>query len=407
VPKLTNSLPKLRRHASGNAVVTLYGQDRYLGPYGSPASKAEYNRLVGEWVSAGRPTSPSASTAGQTVVELARDYRRFAETYYQKNGVPTDTIYQVVRALALLNERYGRTQAHDFGPLALQAYQDYLVEKKLARTTINHYTAIVRQMFKWAVAQEKVPPSVLQGLQAVPGLRKGKSAAREPDPVRPVDDSVVDATLVALPPVVADMVRFQRLTGCRPDEVCSLRPGDIDRTEGVWWYVPEHHKTEHHGRERVIAIGPQAQKILERYLTRTAPDFCFSPRDSERARNLERRKNRRSPMTPSQARRRPKRHPRRTPGERYDANGYRQVIARAVQRINRQRTVDAAKTGVKPQLLPHWHPNQLRHTAATKIRAAFGVEAAQVILGHSRADVTQIYAERDEKRAAEVMRQIG
>jgi site-specific recombinase XerC len=60
-----------------------------------------------------------------------------------------------------------------------------------------------------------------------------------------------------------------------------------------------------------------------------------------------------------------------------------------------------------PSLLPHWHPNQLRHSAATTIRKTFGLEAAQVILGHSRADVTQVYAERDNAKALEVIRKIG
>lgn len=54
-----------------------------------------------------------------------------------------------------------------------------------------------------------------------------------------------------------------------------------------------------------------------------------------------------------------------------------------------------------------WSPNQLRHTAATEIRRQFGLEAAQVTLGHSNANVTQIYAERDLSKAAEIMRAVG
>jgi integrase len=49
----------------------------------------------------------------------------------------------------------------------------------------------------------------------------------------------------------------------------------------------------------------------------------------------------------------------------------------------------------------------LRHTAATEIQSKFGLEAAQVVLGHSTADVTQIYAERDLAKAMEVAQQIG
>jgi integrase len=55
-----------------------------------------------------------------------------------------------------------------------------------------------------------------------------------------------------------------------------------------------------------------------------------------------------------------------------------------------------------------WHPHQLRHTAATEIRKAFGLEAAQLTLGHSSAQVTDaVYAERDAAKVAEIMRRVG
>ncbi len=54
-----------------------------------------------------------------------------------------------------------------------------------------------------------------------------------------------------------------------------------------------------------------------------------------------------------------------------------------------------------------WHPHQLRHTAATEIRRTFGLEAAQVALGHAAADVTQIYAERDLELARKVAAKLG
>ena len=55
----------------------------------------------------------------------------------------------------------------------------------------------------------------------------------------------------------------------------------------------------------------------------------------------------------------------------------------------------------------HWSPNRLRHTAATEIRSKFGLEAAQVILGHAQANVTQVYAERDIAKGVEVAKRIG
>jgi len=43
----------------------------------------------------------------------------------------------------------------------------------------------------------------------------------------------------------------------------------------------------------------------------------------------------------------------------------------------------------------------------TAIRRQFGLEAAQVTLGHASADVSQIYAERDLSLAEKIMRKIG
>jgi site-specific recombinase XerC len=54
-----------------------------------------------------------------------------------------------------------------------------------------------------------------------------------------------------------------------------------------------------------------------------------------------------------------------------------------------------------------WHPNQLRHAFATRVRKQYNLEAAQVLLGHSHADVTQIYAERNEQLASAIAAQIG
>ena len=54
-----------------------------------------------------------------------------------------------------------------------------------------------------------------------------------------------------------------------------------------------------------------------------------------------------------------------------------------------------------------WSPHRLRHTFATEVRKSFGLEAVQVCLGHSKADTTQIYPERDFAKAAAVARQIG
>lgn len=72
MPRLTKSLPKYRRHkASGQAIVTLNGQDYYLGPYNSRASRVEYDRLIAEWIANGRS---SQGALDLTISELLVRY---------------------------------------------------------------------------------------------------------------------------------------------------------------------------------------------------------------------------------------------------------------------------------------------------------------------------------------------
>ena len=53
------------------------------------------------------------------------------------------------------------------------------------------------------------------------------------------------------------------------------------------------------------------------------------------------------------------------------------------------------------------HSRRLRHNHATNFRREFGLKATQILLGHSKADVTQIYAQRDMNRAAGIATKIG
>ena len=58
-----------------------------------------------------------------------------------------------------------------------------------------------------------------------------------------------------------------------------------------------------------------------------------------------------------------------------------------------------ARANVEP-----WYPYQLRHLNLTEIRDAFGVEHAQALGGHSRIDMTEVYAKQSERRAIEAAR---
>src|SRR5215468_9487386 len=137
---------------------------------------------------------------------------------------------------------------------------------------------MVKRIFKWGVAEELVPPAVYQALATVIGLQKGRTSAHETEPVGPVKDAVVEATLRHLNRHVRGLVEFQRLTGCRPGEACRVRRCDIDVTGTVWLYKPLRHKTAWKGKSRAIAIGPKAQALLKEYFTPDIGDYLFSPR---------------------------------------------------------------------------------------------------------------------------------
>jgi integrase len=405
MPKLTKSLPKYRRHkASGQAIVTLSGVDHYLGHYGTKASRIEYDRMIGEWVAAGR-TLTVTDDEGLTIAELIlRYHREHVVSHYTKAGRATSEQHDIASAMRPLKELYGTTPAASFGPLALKSVRQRYVDQGFARGTCNKHLHRVRRMFRWGVENELIKPSVWQSLSAVEPLRKGKTKARETEPIGPVADSIVQTTLPHLPEVVSDMVRFQRLTGCRPQDVCGLRPCDVDSASEVWVYTPPQHKTEHLGKRRSVYIGPKAQNVLRKYLLRPKESYCFSPEDSERRRKAELHANRKTPLHYGN---RPRRRWRRRLGDRYNTAAYRHSINRACDKAF------PVPEGSKPEqarkwIIEHrWAPNRLRHSAATEIRKRFGLEAAQVILGHTTADTTQIYAERDEARAVEVMKQVG
>jgi integrase len=392
------SLPAYRRHKpSGQAVVTLTDptgarRDFYLGRHGSKESKAEYLRVIGEWSAAGRCLPPSGPAPSDlTVAEVLLRFWTHAEAYYRHpDGTPTGELRNYRDSLRPLNRQYAHTLARDFGPLALRAVRETMIAAGLSRRVINQRVGRIKRVFKWAAAEQVVPAEVYHGLQAVAGLGQGRSAAADPDPVQPVADDVVERTLPKLPRHVRGLVQFMRLTGARPGEACQLRRCELDSAGEVWQFRPARHKAAWRGKLRTVFVGPKAQAVLAKFPTDQPTDYVFSPGRARAERFAAMRAGRKSRVQPSQVCR-AKRRPKRRPGVRYTPR----TLYRAVERA-----CEAA--GV-----PAWHPNQLRHTAGTEIRKRFGLEAAQVALGHAKADVTQVYAERDQVLAAHVALAIG
>jgi integrase len=433
-------VPKYRRHSSGQARVTFNGKDHLLGHYGSAESKEAYRRLVTEWLARHGQPEPKREGATLSVNDLILAYWGFASDYYGFGDGNRGDSYCLKDALRVVRALYGHTAADGFGPLALKACRRQMVEKGWSRTYTNAQVDRVRRMFRWAAGEELLPGSVYENLRVVTGLRAGKTEARETEKVRPAPTQHIDATLPHMPPAVRAMVRLQLLTGCRPDEVCRLRPLDLDTSNPACWvYRPGsdrgaygEHKTAHHEHDHLVLIGPRAQEVLRPYLG-TAPDvYCFSPAGGEAARAAERRKSRNTPLYPSHVARlaaKRQRAPRRPPGERYDTPSYRRAIKRACDKafplpahlgprtdVSGKKESQAAwwarltvkeREVVRAWRREHrWHPNQLRHTRATELRH-HGLDIVKTILGHRRVETTQIYSEKDLAAAMELMAKIG
>lgn len=385
VPKYSRQKEKSR---PDRACVWVNGKKILLGTYGSPESRARYAELIGNPL----PEKPEA--AGTiTVAVLMAKYLEFAQEYYPPTKMRKTSEFDAVRcALRHVRKVAGPLPATEFGPKKLKAVRQSFIEAGQCRGTINQNVGRIVRMFRWAASEEFIPGSVWQNLAAVSGLRRGKTKAPDKPAVLPVDDATIATTLERVPDVIGDMVRLQRTTGMRPAELCMLRPCDVERTGSVWLYRPESHKTQHHGKDRVVLIGPKGQGILLKYLARAADDYCFRPCDSEAKRRAAQHDARQTPMNQGN---RPGTNqvssPQRPPGEKYTTNSYRRAIHRGCD-----------KAGI-----PRWSPNRLRHSAATEIRRDFGLEAAQIVLGHSSADVTQVYAERDLQLGLRIAEKIG
>ncbi|HVZ94804.1 MAG TPA: site-specific integrase [Phycisphaerales bacterium] len=421
MPRVTTRVPKYRLHKpSGLAVVRLNGKDIYLGRHGSPESQAEYRRVIAEWMLSTTATTPGAGRrqAESCIVnELALAYLRHAKAYYVKNGRPTGELRNIKDAIRPLVQSHGHVHVSAFGPLALKAVRQTMVDADLSRKVVNSRVNRLRRVFKWGVENELVLAAVLHGLQAVAPLKRGRCQVRETAPVQPVPDGLIDPVLRVAPAQIGAMIELQRLTGMRPCEVVLMRTTDVDTTGPIWSYTPAEHKTEHHDRKRMIYLGPQAQRILRPHLKKDLQAFIFDPREVMADRWADKRRARRTPMTPSQAARKRKRNPHRAPQDRYTTMSYARAIAYACDQAFPHPLLATTRYA---HLEPHqrqqvdvwrrehrWSPNRLRHNAATFLRKQFGIEAARVVLGHSSADVTEIYAERDLSKAAEIMGRVG
>ena len=381
--------PKYALHKpSGQARVRINGKDIYLGVFNSKESQEAYERLVAKFFLG----SLDVDRDSLQLARLAIMYVEFARGYYLKDGVPTSEVQAIQMALKPLVKLFGREKIHAFGPRKLKLVRESMIQLKWARTTINQAIQRINRMLRWASENEYADSSIYQSCRTMTGLRRGRCEAKESEPVQPAPVADIDAVELFVARPVWSMIQLQLCTGMRPGEVCIIRACDIDVSGPVWEYRPETHKTAHHGRQRLVFIGPKGQEILRPYMATTDDNgYLFRPDLAENARNRLKRAGRKTPMTPSQAQRQRKEAPKRAPGKRYQRTSYTRTIARACKLAG----------------VPEWSPNQLRHNAATNLRKIHGLEGTRTVLGHSTTDMTQVYAEIDFDKARKIMEASG
>ncbi|MBP3955606.1 hypothetical protein J8F10_09965 [Gemmata sp. G18] len=212
------------------------------GPFGSPESLAAKASLELELATS--PTGAPAAPDRITIAEVILAFHNFAVHHYlDPEGQPTKELLVIRYALRPLRELYGTSPATEFGPLKLKAVRQRMIDTKLSRALINRRVSVIKRLFKWAASEELIPASIFDGLRTVAGLERGRTAAREADPVEPIDDATVDATIPFLPHHVQVIIELMRCTGMRPSEVCKMTLNQIERTSEAWTYKPQRHKT--------------------------------------------------------------------------------------------------------------------------------------------------------------------
>jgi integrase len=269
---------------------------------------------------------------------------------HTKESFPADSKEPMAyrRAMDLMIEGLGDMPTDQVTPTKFTAMRDAWAKRSSVRTVNKHHNMVLAA-FRWGVTVEIVPATAWHALQAVPRLKPKRSPARDPRVVGPVAWKDVEAIRGHVRPQVWAMILTQWHTGMRSGELLAMTPGQIVD----WVYRPVDHKNAWRGHVREIALGPKCREVLNEWIEG---------------------KGESDPVFPG-----------------YSSQSYGRAVSRACKAAG----------------VTHWHPHQIRHAFATRVRETHGLDAAQAVLGHATARVTEIYAERSTGLARKVSNEIG
>lgn len=348
-------LPTYGLHkASGQARIYLDGKHYYLGVFGSEESRRRYGELLARHTAGLRidPVAPSGNDDKTSIAELLMAFWNHAEMYYRTpEGSPSTELGCLKSALRPLRELFEFSDADEFTPLMLKTVRQKYIEAGWTRKSINKHVSRVRSVFRWGVENGLVTVATWQALKALSPLSAGRSPAIEGRQRRAIDDEHLAAVRTRLGERNQDIVDLLLLTGARPGELLSVTWTSINMANDVWVVDLENHKNRHRGKSRRLYFGPKAQRILLKYVDVPNGRRIFPSR--------------------------------------------RDTLSQAI--------ADACIRAGVPRFVPH----ELRHTAATRVRDQFGIEAAQATLGHANPDMTSVYAAKLDFLAIQTARNAG
>lgn len=362
-------LPKIGRHSSGQARVTIAGRVHYLGQYGSPESMVKFAALLKAHQEGTISPVPHAGQVG-TIAGMLDSYRSWiaGTGRYVKRGQPTSEQTIIRNALKSFENFAGSRRVSDLGEPLLLAWRDQLERnQQLTRNGINRKARKVLAAIRWARGRGLVPTGAAASCAMFAPLRRGETGER-PETGRlrrAVGLAEVDRVADAIEhQPTALLLRFMARVGCRPGEAAGLRWRDIDETPVeaagvVLWTMrvaAENAKTSHHGRTISYPLSPAARAILARIPRGTGASHVFAE------------------------------------------NGVpvnQQKMGREIDRVCRQAGFE------------RFCPHEIRHGAISRACEVGGVLAAMALAGHSKIATTSRYVHADASAAYRVAAALG
>lgn len=107
------------RLSSPGTVVT-----SYLGKWNTKASRAEYDRVIGEWLAAGRCLTQTLDDL--TIAELAARYLDHAKTYYKRNIMLLKRLHHAGEIEERAAQAIDLVDDHTVNPVGLDSRQSWL-----------------------------------------------------------------------------------------------------------------------------------------------------------------------------------------------------------------------------------------------------------------------------------------